>query len=492
MPLDVLEFHRRTNHTYASVRRPGRGMDWQIKPWPFKEYVDRPFIQLPAPRQAPPPEPTRLTLETLGHILYYCAGVTRVREFDGEPFYFRAYACAGALYPVELYVVTGDIDGLEAGVYHFHPKEHALRPLRATDNRGHLLAATANDPAVATAPVTVVLSGIYWRTMWKYEARGYRHLYWDSGMMLANLFAVAQAMRISARLLLSFVDDEVDRLLGLDGRHEVSLAMVPLGDGAMVQPAPTEPPEINPEVRPLSSREIEYADAMGAHDASRFRSTSEVGAFRKVRYAHDMRVLAGDRIQLNPMKSPPDRIERVILRRGSSRRFTSDPITFRQLSTILAPALDPLSCDFHDPAAAINQLFLIVNAVDGLSSGAYCLDPRSRELILIKTGAFRRDAGYLCLEQALLAQAAAVIFLMADLGAATSALGARGYRAAQLEAGILGGRLYLAAYALAVGATGSTFYDEEVTAFFAPAAGETSPMLAIGVGHDARRFRADL
>ncbi len=115
------------------------------------------------------------------------------------------------------------------------------------------------------------------------------------------------------------------------------MALVPLGEGTTVQPAPTEPPEIDPDVRPLSSREIEYADAMGAHDASRFRSTSEVGAFRKARYAHDMLIPAGDRIQLNPMKSPPDRIERVILRRGSTRCFTSDPITFRQLSTILAP-----------------------------------------------------------------------------------------------------------------------------------------------------------
>ncbi len=180
----------------------------------------------------------------------------------------------------------------------------------------------ANDPAVATAPVTVVLSGIYWRTMWKYEARGYRHLSWDSGMMLANLFAVAQAMGIPARLLLSFVDDEVDRLLGLDGRHEVSLALVPLGDGATVQPAPTEPPEINPEVRPLSSREIEYADAMGAHDASRFRSTPEVGAFGKARSAHDMRVLAGDRRRFSKTRSfrprTADRVVPMINERNSS------------------------------------------------------------------------------------------------------------------------------------------------------------------------------
>jgi SagB-type dehydrogenase family enzyme len=277
MSPDVLEFHRRTNHTYASVRRRSRGLDWSNRPDPFKEYPDLPLVDLPAPRQARPRlEPGRLTRESLAHILYYSAGITRIREFDGEGFDFRAYASAGALYPIEMYAITGDLEDLKAGVYHYHPKHHALRALRDGDQRGFLNAATANDPAIATAPLTLVLTGIPWRTMWKYEARGYRHLYWDGGMVLANLFAVCEPMGVAAKLLLGFVDDAVDRLLGVDGRHELSLALVALGRGPAIAAAPEDLPTIEPRVEPLSRQEIEYPDALAAHDASRLRSVTEV------------------------------------------------------------------------------------------------------------------------------------------------------------------------------------------------------------------------
>lgn len=280
--MDVLEFHRRTNHSYASVRRRSRGLDWANQPHPFKEYLDLPFIHLPSPRrEAPPAEGHRLTLEVLGHLLHYSAGVTRVRDTGGAPFYFRAYACAGALYPIEVYIVSAELEDLKAGVYHYHPKHHALRPLRDGDLRGYLTAATGGHPALSKAPVTLALTGIFWRTMWKYEARGYRHLYWDSGMLLANVFAVALAMRIPAELILGFVDSDVDRLLGIDGRREVSLELVPIGEGMPAKPVAAELPTIEHEVQPLSPREIEYADAIGVHDASRLRTGTEVEACRR-------------------------------------------------------------------------------------------------------------------------------------------------------------------------------------------------------------------
>jgi SagB-type dehydrogenase family enzyme len=134
----------------------------------------------------------------------------------------------------------------------------------------------------------------------------------------------------------------------------------------------------------------------------------------------------------------------------------------------------------------MNAMYLIVNAVDDLEPGAYFLDQSSLTLVLLKSGVFRAEAAYLCLEQGLLGQAAVTVFLMADLAAVTQALGPRGYRAALLESGILGGRLYLGAYALKLGATGTTFYDEEVTEFFSPHAGAKSPTLAIGIGRDPR------
>lgn len=192
-------------------------------------------------------------------------------------------------------------------------------------------------------------------------------------------------------------------------------------------------------------------------------------------------------VGLRPFEAEPaDSVERVILRRGSTRRFLRAPITFEQLSTVLAATTHPLAADFREPDHGINTVYVIVNAVDNLNSGAYFLDPQKRELSPLKSGAFRSEAAYLCLEQPLLGQAAAVIFLMADLEQVTQASGPRGYRAALLEAGILGGRLYLAAYALKLGATGTTFYDDEVTEFFSPHAHAKSPTLAIGVGHDPR------
>lgn len=187
-----------------------------------------------------------------------------------------------------------------------------------------------------------------------------------------------------------------------------------------------------------------------------------------------------------PARPSAEAIERVIVRRGSTRRFLRDPITLEQLSTILTAASKPLMCDFRERDRPINAMYLIANAVDGVQPGAYFLDQTNQALILLKAGAFRAEAAYLCLEQILLAQAAVVIFLMADLDTVTEVLGPRGYRAALLEAGVQGGRLYLAAYAVKIGATGSTFYDEEVTAFFSPHASGKSPMLAIGIGRDPR------
>jgi SagB-type dehydrogenase family enzyme len=192
-------------------------------------------------------------------------------------------------------------------------------------------------------------------------------------------------------------------------------------------------------------------------------------------------------VRLKPgSQASADPVERVILRRGSTRRFLRDPITLEQLSTVLGDAARPLACDFRAPDQPINAMYLIVNAVEELEPGAYFFDQTSLALVLLKAGSFRAEAAYLCLEQNLLGQAAVVVFLMADLGATTQAQGPRGYRAALLEAGILGGRLYLDAYALKLGATGSTFYDDEVTEFFSPHARGKSPILAIGVGRDPR------
>jgi SagB-type dehydrogenase family enzyme len=147
-----------------------------------------------------------------------------------------------------------------------------------------------------------------------------------------------------------------------------------------------------------------------------------------------------------------------------------------------------VAADFLDPfGAQLNQLYLIVHAVEGLRPGAYFFHRERRALELLKEGDFRSQAGYLGLEQDLPADASVAIFFLADLQAILERFGNRGYRSVQLEAGLIGGKLYLGAYALHLGATGLTFYDDEVVRFFSPHSAGKSTIFLVALGKSAKR-----
>ena len=148
-----------------------------------------------------------------------------------------------------------------------------------------------------------------------------------------------------------------------------------------------------------------------------------------------------------------------------------------------------ISADFLEPTRLLlNNWYLIVNAVEDLPSGAYVLHREGWLLELLKEGDFRNEAGFLGLEQNLPRDASANVFFLADLEPILKQLGNRGYRAVQLEAGILGGKLYLAAYAQRLGATGLTFYDDAVVEFFSPHAQGKSAIFLMALGHGQKGF----
>jgi len=430
---------------------------------------------------------------------------------------------------VELYVVCGPLPDLEAGVYHFNPADFSLRRLRSGDWRGLLARATANEPSIVEAPVTMVCTGTYWRNAWKYQARTYRHFFWDNGTMLANLFATAAALRVPAHLAMGFVDDDVNRLLGLDTQREVVISLVPLGKESGLAAEVSEPlSALKYRVAPCSKSEVDYPLMRQAHEASSLPSPEEVKEWRALSpiflisaaagpldealemeealeaweaeggTARSTPIVAkrekkGSINQVIELKAPPktdsprESIEQVIVRRGSSRQFARLPIQFEQLSTILVRATQGIPADFLEPfGTRLNDLYLIVNAVEGLPSGAYFLRRDRACLELLKVGSFRREAGHLGLDQDLPADASIAIFFLADLKKTLEVFGNRGYRAAQIEAGIIGGKIYLGAYAQGLGATGLTFYDDEVTEFFSPHAKGKSAIFLTAVGLRAK------
>ncbi len=389
--------------------------------------------------------------------------------------------------------MTSDLAGLDAGVYHFNPADVSLRLLRKGNFSGNLTQATAMEPAVAHAPATIICTGTYWRNAWKYQARTYRHFGWDNGTLLANMLAVCAASGLPVEIVLGFVDGEVNRLLDLDTRREVSLCLVPIGRKSESSlPALREVPVLGLETIQLSEREVEYPAMLEMHDASSLESEEEVAQWRGKQQVFPSSAPAGDAIRLQPLpgeEQSRDSIEQVILRRGSTRTFDKTAsITLAQLSTIFDCATHGLPADFlQPPGAQLNDLYLIVHAVEGLKPGTYFFCREQNTLELLKAGQFRAEAHHLGLEQELPADACVDIFFLADLKRILEGYGNRGYRAIQLEAGGIGGRMYLAAYAHRLGATGLTFFDDDVINFFSPHAKGKSAVFLLAIGKPLKR-----
>ncbi len=495
------QFHDASAHSPQSVRTSTHTLEWDIKPFPFKVYTDLPA--LPLPRAFDPVavdafaalDPARravsrrLDLERLAALLYLAAGVTRKKTYPGGgEVLFRAAASTGALYQTEVYVAAGDVEGLAPGLYHFGPGDFALRCLRTGDVRAALAEAAADDRLARRAAI-VVLSAIYWRNTWKYQARGYRHLFWDSGTMLANLLAAGDAMGAAPRLVTGFVDAAVDRLLGLDVAREAALELVSLGPEGAPAPPAGRLDAIRHETIPLSSDEVDYPELRANIDASSLTSPAEVASWR-ARGAPPRRQPRGALTTLPPPRDVAGRgLGETIQRRGSTRQFSHGSITAAELSTILWWATRPVD---RDVPGGLVDLYLILNGVEGLPAGAVRYWPEPHALEILSEGQYRRQSGYLCLEQALGADAAAVMYFLSPLDDVLAAFGDRGYRLVNLEAGLVGGRAYLGAYALGLGASGLTFYDHEVVKFFSPAAQGSDAIFVTALGRSAGPHRVEV
>ena len=265
------EYHDATKHSFWSVRS-GHGLDWPNQPLPFKIYKDLESVRLPTDGSpiaanvaetvgADPlvQEESIPDLGTLARLLYLSAGITKRKPYAGGELYFRAAACTGALYHIDVYVICGDIPGLGAGVYHFGPNDFGLVRLREGDYRGVIAEASGQDKAIVEAPITLALADTHWRNAWKYGARAYRHAFWDAGTLLANTLAAASGAGIPAKIVTSFVDEEVHRLLGLEVDKESVVALVPLGRDSGATPAvPLSVDILEMPTEPLSPKMVEY------------------------------------------------------------------------------------------------------------------------------------------------------------------------------------------------------------------------------------------
>jgi SagB-type dehydrogenase family enzyme len=530
--LDSINYHEMTKHSELSVMNSNYYLDWSNRPKPFKVYEHLSSFLLPKDL----PHPTMnaisavsnlssnnqsfnskaqvtsplssskdidkiITLSDLSSLLFYSCGITRVMRFNSVDYYMRAASATGALYPIEIYVVTQDLGSeLHAGVYHFNPGEFSLTALHKGDYRNFLGTIAGNNTDITTSPVSIIFTSFAWRNAWKYQSRSYRHWFWDAGVIASNLLALAGSMHLNTRLIMGFLDDLSNGFLGLEDQKEASVLIAAIASNSLKNNANHEQSmqekifdSAPPKIYPLSLDEIKYPEIWKAYNSSKLLNNTGVSEWinhkrlgvvneldKKENYDPNMlRQYALPRPFVDD--NGPD-IGNTILKRGSTRQFSRLPISLLTLSNILLNSTRGIPMDYKNDSDSFVDLYLVVNSVDGLEKGGYFFNPRNNSIDLLKSQPGRNISGHLCLDQSLFADASSVIFIMTDLKNALDILGNRGYRVVQMEAGIIAGKIYLLSYASGLGASGSTFYDNEVIEFFSPHAKQKEALIAIGVG----------
>lgn len=164
-------------------------------------------------------EEDSLSLEQISQLLWTAQGITS--EWGG-----RTSPSAGALYPLEIYLVVGKVKGLKPGLYHYEPGKHSVVQTRDGDLRGKLTEASLEQDEILNAPISIVITAVYERTMKKYEQRGIRYVHMEAGAAGENIYLQAESLGLGTVFIGAFEDEEAKKVLGIE---EDPLGIMPIG-----------------------------------------------------------------------------------------------------------------------------------------------------------------------------------------------------------------------------------------------------------------------
>ena len=483
------EYHDFTKHSVESLKRSPHALDWSNMPDPFRHYEGVPCLDLPADPPGPP-TPALAVLNGasginstadgstfLSQLLFHSAAISASkRSATGYRYALRVNPSSGNLHPTELHFFTQGLNEWPDGVYHYRPSSH-MAEQRALGHSGLKLAG-------GSAPIVFILTSLAWREAWKYRDRAYRYCLLDIGHAWQALALAARAMGCETFATGSFPDDEVAHLLQLHGDEwpmliiEVSGAFIPVGE----QDA-GENVWYGGQANPISANTIAYSQIDAIHEATKLRRPANCGIL-----APESGSSGSCEITLPPPAASSLSTSRTFGEVARMRRSALDflggteSMSRLQLSAILAAAAQPLSADFA--GAPFIQLYLYIHRVDGLQPGVYKLWGEGAQLEQIRSGDQRVAAAGLSLGQDLAGNACVAFSMIGELDRAARTHGDRGYRYVHFEAGAIGHRMYLAAEALGLGATGiGAFYDEEVHRYLNLAPGREQVVYHFAIGH---------
>ncbi|MEO0540668.1 MAG: SagB/ThcOx family dehydrogenase [Cyanobacteria bacterium P01_A01_bin.105] len=525
-PVSIAQYyHQRTKYDPETIAQTGKALDWSQQPVPYKTYplgaeIDlKPFLKGEAtsgeaasgggPGQLTPEEDT--WWRRLSHFLVSSYGLTAKVMTPGEPVYLRASPSAGGLYPAEVYLISRGTSLVPAGLYNYQARSHSLLRFWEDYPWPALQAACFWHPALENIQLALVVTGVFQRSVWRYQARAYRRILLDSGHLLGNLVLAGSLCDYRPHLIGGFIDEAVNRLLYLEEGEEGAIAVLALADllevsqnlslgctalptethvdyphldgddllpylhqVSQIAPSPdlslsqgqparpsAQPPEPSPEPFPEPSPAEPDVQPEGPPEVTSPPSDKYALPFGEKRTTTTPPISWGEGLS---------HLNSTILRRRSTRHYTGADLPLTALLQVLDFTYQPThyreqgldaNPDYFD--LSLIETFVAVSGVTDLEPGCYYYAPQAQTLRQVRFKQFRRELHYLCLGQNLGRDAAAIVFHTADLSKAIERYGDRAYRYLHLDAGHLGQRLNLAAIGLQLGVSGiAGFFDDQV------------------------------
>jgi SagB-type dehydrogenase family enzyme len=217
------------------------GLDWNNKPDIYKQIQNSKKIKLPKPKEITKKtldfciknrksirdfteEP--INLDQLSYLLWASTGIQR----EEHGYEFRTAPSAGALYPIETYIVVNNVTDLANGVYHYSIKDHCLEEVKTGDFGIKTANGALGQGMCARAAVVFIWTTIFQRSKWKYGQRAYRYIYLDAGHIAENLALVSTALGLGSCQIGALFDEEINEIVDVDGENESTIYMSVVGN----------------------------------------------------------------------------------------------------------------------------------------------------------------------------------------------------------------------------------------------------------------------
>jgi SagB-type dehydrogenase family enzyme len=486
------KYHALTKHTVEKLLSSQYSLDWNNEPDPFRIYKDTKKIFLSSNWQLAKQNyfsvltqllsdeknkkiSHKANLEFISKLLYFSMAISAIKQILGtnHRWALRVNPSSGNLHPTETNILVQSIEGLDAGLYHYSVKEHALEQRSDCKLVSEFWAALQTE--ADTPPIAICLTSIFEREAWKYRQRAFRYCMHDMGHAQAAISFAAYVFGWQTKIYAQFPDDKIKELLGLtesDEKPMLILGLYPNDKKSNTENIQykNEPCIYHGKPNILTQEKIKYTEIDNVYESTCITSSTwEKIKKQKNQKTNSAMSLLVDKnsisIKLDDLACTNDISQISVYHTIRKRRSAVDMdskqyMTKSHLGIILASTLQGNSIDVQ---SNLIDLYLYIHKVSDTESGLYYFDRNNHSIAALKQNDEQAAAKFVSCFQDIAAHSCLTISMIANMDLAYNLYGNRCYRYMHFEAGYIGQFLYLTSFALGYDATGiGCFIDDEI------------------------------